>query len=127
MSVAQTGPGHGLRAPGDRTTRPRGPGTASWFPRARPIQGITGCPRPHRQPSDPRPRVLVVSDGALRRMRVPRALRRAGLDAPYGVDPLRADAELRRGGWDLLVWAGGRAELAREALGLPRRRRRSCW
>ena len=63
--------------------------------------------------------MLVVSDGALRRMRVPRALRRAGLDAPYGCDPLRVDAELRRGGWDLLVWAGGRAELAREALGLP--------
>ncbi len=63
--------------------------------------------------------MLVVSDGALRRMRVPRALRRAGLDAPYGCDPLRVEEELRRGGWDLLVWAGGRAELAREVLGLP--------
>ncbi|HMN98220.1 MAG TPA: GGDEF domain-containing protein [Miltoncostaeaceae bacterium] len=63
--------------------------------------------------------MLVVSDGALRRMRVPRALRRAGLDAPYGCDPLRVDEELRRGGWDLLVWAGGRAELGREAVAMP--------
>jgi diguanylate cyclase (GGDEF)-like protein/PAS domain S-box-containing protein len=72
-------------------------------------------PSAHRQPSDPRPRVLVVSDGALRRLRLPRALRRAGIDVPYGVDPLRAESELRRGGWDLLVWSGGRTELAREA------------
>ena len=61
----------------------------------------------------------MVSDGALRRMRLPRALRRAGLDAPYGADPLRIDAELRRGGWDVLVWAGGRERLAREAAELP--------
>jgi diguanylate cyclase (GGDEF)-like protein/PAS domain S-box-containing protein len=63
--------------------------------------------------------VLVASDGALRRLRLPRALRRAGLDAPFGCDPLRVDGELRRGGWDLVVWAGGRADLAREALGVP--------
>ncbi len=76
-------------------------------------------PSTSRQPSGPRPRVLVVSDGALRRMRLPRSLRRAGLDAPYGADPLRLDAELRRGGWDLLVWAGGRDRIAREALSMP--------
>ena len=73
-------------------------------------------PSPHRQPSQARSRVLVASDGALRRLRLPRALRRAGLHVPLAVDPLRLAPELRRGGWDLMIWAGGRQELALEVL-----------
>ena len=76
-------------------------------------------PAPHRQPSDPRPRVLVVSDGPLRRLRLPRALRRAALDASDAVDAWQAEAEIRRGGWDVVVWAGGRQDLARELLATP--------
>ena len=110
-------PGAGrVREPGDRNTVPRGT--------VKPPHGYgdTGrsdghrVPSPHRQPSQARSRVLVASDGALRRLRLPRALRRAGLHVPLAVDPLRLGPELRRGGWDLMIWAGGRHELAREVL-----------
>jgi diguanylate cyclase (GGDEF)-like protein/PAS domain S-box-containing protein len=76
-------------------------------------------PSHHRQPSDPRPRVLVVSDGPLRRFRLPRALRRAAFDAPRAADHWQAEAEIRRGGWDVVVWAGGRPDLARALLAAP--------
>ncbi len=67
------------------------------------------------QPRLARPRALVVSDSPLRRLRHERRLRRAGLDAPRAVDPARAEAQMRDGDWDVVLWdAVMHADMARE-------------
>ena len=73
-----------------------------------------------RQPGDPRPHVLVVSDGVLVRHRLQRRLARAGAEVPRAIDPWHAAAEIARSDWDVVVWAAPRHEaLARELLAGP--------
>lgn len=62
----------------------------------------------------------MIADGGLRRLRLPRALRKAGFHAPAAVDPLGAGEALARGRWDLVVWAARREELAREVMARER-------
>ncbi len=67
------------------------------------------------QPRLARPRALVVSDSPLERFRLGRRLRRAGLDAPEAVNPLHAEAQMRDGDWDVVLWASTmHADLARD-------------
>ena len=111
-------PGTGSRAGGPYHA-PRGAGTALTVPARRADPLDTGCPPPLASPAIPghacswSPTAPCAGCGCRGRSGGRGWTRRT---APTRC---RADAELRRGGWDLLVWAAGRAAPAREALALP--------
>jgi len=71
------------------------------------------------QPSPQRPIALVVAEGALERHRLQRRLTRGGLLVPRCVDPWLAEGEIAHGGYDVVLWAGGRTEALARGVLLP--------